>query len=243
MATKKQLLIRRLVDAMEKCGMSGRLVSKEAELSYGVVRDIISGKVDNPRTKTLERIAPVVGLTVAYLRGEVDDLPQGSVPIKTMLRPARRMSIRAVPVIGVAEPGSFRVDPIDWQSETKIDVVPHKLLPDARHFALLMAENTAGFMNAVSPTFALCVQTDLPVMNGETYAIQRGSNDGWEVCIRRAHFLTNEVELTSIVDCAKSIRVLKAARKDFEPGTSRMPSLVVLGLAYTLMSPLSRHAI
>ena len=65
-------LIERLQALMEQDGLTPAELNRRAGLSRTAVGDIISGQVRSPKLETLEALAEVLGVTVAYLIGETD---------------------------------------------------------------------------------------------------------------------------------------------------------------------------
>lgn len=60
---------------LDKNGLTMKEVSLRAKLNAAAVRDIIVGRVRNPTLDSLERIAAVIGCTVADLQGRGQSIP------------------------------------------------------------------------------------------------------------------------------------------------------------------------
>lgn len=69
-----------LHDALEAAGLDARSVSLRAGLSESAARDIINGRVRNPRFATIEALATVIGVPVGQILGMTgaDGRPAGS---------------------------------------------------------------------------------------------------------------------------------------------------------------------
>lgn len=53
-----------LKEIIKKKGMTILSLSKECKLGYATCHDILSGKIDNPRVKTICKITEVLGLSI-----------------------------------------------------------------------------------------------------------------------------------------------------------------------------------
>lgn len=96
----KNILQVRIAQMLEQRGMSQNEASRRSGASLGLVRDIVSGKVESPRWDSIVRIADVLNVSPEYLIGRIDDFWPAT----------KQISAREVPVVGQCAVGSF-VDP------------------------------------------------------------------------------------------------------------------------------------
>lgn len=71
-AVKHPKLISRLRELMEERGMNMAELNRLAGISQTGVNDILDGTTRSPKLETLEKLADVFEVSVAYLIGEVD---------------------------------------------------------------------------------------------------------------------------------------------------------------------------
>jgi transcriptional regulator with XRE-family HTH domain len=151
-------------------------VSEQAGLSLSAVNDILNLRIKNPSIDTLQRIAEVLGVSVAQLIGE------GDIVISADLR------ILTVKVIGIAQGGVFVMPsakrPKGLPREIKVPVDCD--LPAGSYFALLVRgrEMDAAKPKRIEPgDYAICRdfnETPQPLLDGRIYAIRRRLPDGSE---------------------------------------------------------------
>jgi transcriptional regulator with XRE-family HTH domain len=231
------ILVRRLRHMIALRNTTAQAISKAAGFNPGMLRDVFAGKVKRPAQERLELVAKILMTDVGYLLGQHDDesvktndLAQAPAP--TPLALPRRIGVRPVRIVGIAEAGSFRTDPIDWKSDTMIDAITNRLMPDARHFVLLLRSrslretgDTAGY--------ALCTDApDLPVSDGKHYVVLHSVGSQVEVTVRRATVLADRVELRDFMDG----RNVLAAGRDL--GSDPSEPISVMGVAYAVLRPL-----
>lgn len=230
------ILVQRLRFMIAERGTTAQTISKKAGFNNGMLRDVLAGKVKRPTQERLELIAQILQTDVAYLLGQHDDASvkgrndpvQGytSTPL-----PPRRHGVRPIRVVGIAEAGSFRSAPLDWQSDTMIDGITNRMLPDARHFALLLRSGSSREMND-SEGYALCTDApDLPVANNKHYVILQSAGGQIEMSVRRATVVGNRVELRDYVDGKDVLRT----GRDLDGDTSK--PVAVIGGVYAILKP------
>lgn len=232
----------------------------------GLVRDILSGKVEQPRSENLKGLAETLETDVGYLLGHHNRHPKASPFIVhgeelAKLQPpkarkgaltnknprAPKVTVRNIPIIGAAESGSFRTSPLNWKSTVTIDGALNNLAPHARHFALVVRQHgyTAWTRTDV-PVYVLCVDYDaigVPIASGATYAIQRfrksvDGKDEFEVSVREAQFVPKGIELTDIDRDAPSDSTIFV---DHPLDTDTSKPISILGTAYAISMRLSKH--
>lgn len=245
-APSETIVAKRLRELIALRRTTAQRVSVDAGKSYGLVRDILSGKVKQPRPGSLDSIASVLDVDVAYILGQHNNRDVYIVPHHSTFQgkrpPASRYKLCPMPVVGLAEPDTFRANPVNWRASTMIDGLPSKLLPDAKHFALEMRGGDGFDGRATRYAFCVDIADDkLPVSNGEVYAIQADRNGAAEVCLRRARLFSDRIELTEITGAASAgNRVLRVGR-DLDSDPSK--PVFVLGLVYAVLMEMSQYGL
>ena len=231
------ILVQRLRQMIAARNTTAQTVSRAAGFNSGMVRDVLVGKVKVPTQMRLERIAEILRTDVAYLLGQHDDagIKGGNDPAQgSITPPPRRHGVRPIRVVGIAVSGFFQTDPIDWQSTTMIDGITNRMLPDARHFALLLRDGSSREMND-NNGYALCTDPpDAAVLDGKTYATLRTNSEGQtEVTVRRAKVLHDHVELRDYINGKDVLRLGRDLKN-----TDVSKPVQILGLAYAIILPL-----
>lgn len=229
------ILQQRLAKMIVMRRTKAQIVSKQAGFNPGLVRDVIAGKVLQPRQEALGRIAEILQTDVAYLLGQHDDASvRGNGPVSPTPPALRRHGVRPIRVVGFAQIGVFQADPFDWNNEQMIDGITNRMLPDAQHFAIQLRDNAARDNAHDRKGYALCVEAEaMPVADGKTYAIQRKNSDGQvEVSVRVAKILPDGIELRDYINGKDVLRV----GRDLDYDTSK--PVAVVGLAYAHLQPL-----
>jgi transcriptional regulator with XRE-family HTH domain len=206
------ILQRRLRELIVLRGTSALAVSIAAGLSRGAVRDILAGKSDQPRRDTLQRIANVLRVDIAYLLGQSDNPPAHDQPNPVLpLRKSRRGSgstaaSRLVPVIGIAEAGVFRAMPLNAREPIRVlMVVPHHWVPEgarAPNFALEVPKaRVIGIDYDAGRGYMVCSplsEAGAVIHTGQTYAVVRKRADMVETVMRKAVVYADHIDLTAI---------------------------------------------
>lgn len=193
------ILLERIQKIIVDHRLAPRAVSEQAGLSPTYLFDLLGGRSKRPMIQSLQAIAKVLGVRLAYLLGEVNDpdLVNGN----SSPRP-----IRSIPLVGVAETGAFR-KPVMQAHSSHFPLLQRPLSqahPDAKHFALTMGDEAMNVGGREGPVFpgneVLCVDmmdADLTVNDGRIYAVRRTPDNGrtWETLIRRARVYRDRTEL------------------------------------------------
>lgn len=166
-------LTRRIRERLDALDLSATAAAERAGLNRGAIRDILDGKTSSPRLKTLAAIAAVLGTSVNYLSGEVDDERPPTAPPGDL----------DIPVIGPAAAGVFREEP-QRQVVRTVQVPRSSEHPDARHFAVIAGDNSMDNARPVpinEGAIACLVDledADLPVESGKIYLVERRTPEG-----------------------------------------------------------------
>jgi transcriptional regulator with XRE-family HTH domain len=240
----RRILAARLQDLITRFGTSAEAVSLAAGLSTTAVGDILREKVKNPRSRTLNSIAQVLNTDVAYLLGEHNIPPRGSGPTLLLLKKPPRKELFeftpiAIPVIGIAEVGAFRMRDDQNQKLGMRYALPYQRHPTVRHFALLVRGHMPGIAPQGVAGYALCAdfnEVDEPITDEEVYVVERTQGDAYETTLRRAHVNSKGIELARIGAGAdeEPIRLAKGAKAD------DANTVAITGIAYGLFTPFGK---
>lgn len=223
-------LTTRLRERLALLDISPTAAAERAGLNRGAIRDILDGKTSSPRLKTLAAIAAVLGTSVHYLTGEVDDD-----------RPSSPESGDAeVPVIGTAAADVFRADDHGAQAARTIRVPRSSAHPHAHHRAVIAGDNS---MDAAQPrpitegTIACLIDledADLLVESGKIYLVERHTPDGLvERSLRACRASRTTIVFTSS-SRTEEHEPITVSRADLD----KEKGVRVLGLVYALYYPM-----
>lgn len=174
--------------------MNAKEVSLQSGNSESYVRDILSGRSNNPRMSALQAIAKVLQCDLNYLLGRSD-----TITVEEM-----RRGIRPMPVLFIAESGAYR--PMLAKlitSETKtINADLSAGYPHAEHFAIAVRDDAMDRAGITEGMFALCVSfasARLTVESDKIYAIRRTIDGGktFEISLKRAKVYSDRTEYRS----------------------------------------------
>jgi phage repressor protein C with HTH and peptisase S24 domain len=123
-AAARSPLAQRIEARLAEIGQTMTAASLAAGDNKDLLRDIISGKVRNPRTDTVRRVADVLGVTVAWLTDGDGDMPpplvgRPSANARAASIPPPERTARRLPVMGTAAGslgGAFQIEagPVDY---------------------------------------------------------------------------------------------------------------------------------
>lgn len=190
-----KLLIDRIEHRLDEMGLNAKTASVKAGHGATFVSDIINGKNQNPTLVVIQSLARILECDVGYLTGEQPEPRHGGTDL-----------VAEIPVIGMAEAGSFRVmADVDHEIINNIKTISAKRslrFPKRQHFAL---EVRGDSMNAARPNpildgaIVLCVDmgAELEIESGNIYAVRRTLDDGqtWECTVKRAQVYRSRYEL------------------------------------------------
>ena len=186
----------RIRSRMAELDVTAQQLSLSIDYSRTYVADILSGKNKNPGNDGLQSIAKVLRCSIDYLYGRTETVYGSQLPLHI-----------SIPIIGIAESGTFRVMATERPSRTLDRAPTHRRYPEARHFALEVRDEA---MNAhregdrIIPIFegmtTLCVDMASARLIPESdrlYAVQRTIDNGItvEYTIRRAMVYADRIEL------------------------------------------------
>lgn len=154
-------LARRIKDRLEILGLNARSAALKAGLKEDAIRNVLRGRSESPRGKTLSAIAEALSLPIEELLG------QGNVI-------DRRFPLTAVPVVSWVEAGSFAeatdpYEPGDSAHEIQVPSVRTTLI------ALIVRGNS---MNRVAPdgSTILVDYSRHELIPGKYYVVKNGGD-------------------------------------------------------------------
>lgn len=186
-----RILRERLRELIALRDRNAKDVSLASGNSESYVRDILSGKSNNPRMSALQAIADVLQADLQYLLGQSD----------TITAEERRRGIHPMPVLYIAETGAYRpmLATIKTSDARTIHADLNASYPHAKHFAADVRDDAMDRAGITDGMFALCVDfttARLTVESGKIYAIRRSLDGGktHETIIRKAMAYSDRTE-------------------------------------------------
>jgi SOS-response transcriptional repressor LexA len=230
----ESILQARLRELMQRQQLSHAALSRMAGLGQTAVNDIMSGRNQSPSNKAVEKLATVLGVSVEDLsrRMALADKARGAADERVS-----KASFEAVPLIGVAEAGAWRmVSPLPADVQESVSPARSRNYKSFKHFALRVQGDS---MNASRPPIGdgqiiLCVDmadAGLEITDGRVYVVRRTRDGGqsYEMTVKRAFVFRDRIELRpeSSNPAHQAITIKRGMDEDFD-GTR----VEAIGLVY-----------
>lgn len=186
-----RILRERLREMIALRNTNAKEVSLASKNSESYVRDILSGRSNNPRMSALHSIAQVLQCDLQYLLGQSDNITAAE----------GRRGIYPMPILYIAEMGAYRpmLAKLKSSDARTVSADSHPNYPHARHFAVEVRDDSMDRAGIADGMFALCVDftsARLTVESGEMYVISRtlAAVKHPEISIKRAMVYADRTE-------------------------------------------------